>query len=133
MNEFMIIKYFKYFIILVVGLFVDGLGGYDVFLKTLLLLTVLDFITGILGGIYQKNLSSNYGFRGIIRKVTIYLFVALAVAVQNFIGGEIPLREIVISFYVINESLSILENGGKIIPYPPRLKEVLEQLKEEKV
>lgn len=120
----------KYLLALVGGFFVSILGGFDTLLQTVLFLTVLDFVSGVLGGIFQKNLSSEYGFKGIIKKVFMYLIIALAVSIQKVTGDTIPIRDTVIIFYIVNESLSILENVGKVVSYPEKLKEIIVQLKE---
>lgn len=49
----------------------------------------------------------------------------------NLIGGDkSPLRTVVISFYIANEGLSILENVGKFVQYPKPLRNFLEQLRD---
>ena len=45
-------------------------------------------------------------------------------------GGKVPLREVVIMFYIANEALSLLENAAEFIPVPDKLKEVLLQLRD---
>lgn len=122
--------YIKYFVSGIGGLLAYYLGGFDLLLKTVLMLTILDFCTGVLGGIYQKNLSSEYGYKGIIKKVYMYFTICLATVIQHLIGNTIPIREMVILFYIVNESLSILENVGKVITYPEKLKQIILQLKE---
>lgn len=130
-----ITNYFSRFSVIIsffVGVIVAALGGYDVLLKTLLCLTVLDFLTGVLCSLYSgKGLSSEYGFKGIIKKIFIYLTVAIAVIIEKAIGGTIPLREIVLTFYIVNEGISNLENIGKVIEYPEQLKQALSVLRGE--
>lgn len=99
-------------------------------LKALVALVVLDYITGVLKAIYTKTLSSSVGFKGLIRKIVIFIVVATAVIVQMIIGDSIPLREIVIIFFICNEGISLLENASEFIPIPDRLKETLIQLRE---
>lgn len=112
------------------GFFVKYLGGYDDILRALVILVVLDYITGVLKGIYTKTLSSEIGFKGLIKKIIVFVVVATAVTVQGVIGDSIPLREIVIIFFVCNEGISLLENASEFIPIPERLKEVLIQLRD---
>lgn len=111
------------------GFIVSQLGGLDTLLKALLFLSVLDYVTGILSALYNKKLNSETGYKGIIKKVFIYCIVALSYCVQGVTGDSVPIRDIVVMFYIVNESLSILENGGKVISYPDKLREILEQLK----
>lgn len=108
-------------------------GGYDILLATIVLLVILDYVSGILKAIYNKKLSSAVGYKGIIKKVMIFLAIALACAIQAAIADTIPLREVTIVFFVCNEGISLLENAAAIIPIPDRLKEVLLQLRDKDV
>lgn len=114
------------------GFLCQWLGGWDVILKALVALVILDYITGVLKAIYTKTLSSHVGFKGLIRKIIIFIVVATAVIVQSVIGDSIPLREIVIIFFVCNEGISLLENASEFVPIPEKLKETLIQLREKK-
>ena len=106
------------------------LGGYDLLLKTVICLTVLDFITGTGQAIYNKTFTTGACAKGTMKKVFIYLTVALSVIVGHFIGDNIPIREIVITFYIVSEGMSTLENIGKVIDYPAKLKEIFQSLNE---
>lgn len=112
------------------GFLCDFLGGWDVILKALVALVVLDYITGVLKGIYTKTLSSSIGFKGLIRKIIIFIVVATAVIIQSVVGDAVPLREIVIIFFVCNEGISLLENASEFVPIPDKLKNTLIQLRE---
>ena len=129
----MIEKIFNYFSIiggLVGGFLSQYLGGYDVILKALIALVIMDYITGVLKAISTKTLSSSIGFIGLLRKFTIFIVVASAVIIQSVVGDTIPLREIVIIFFVCNEGISLLENASEFIPIPDKLKETLIQLRD---
>lgn len=129
----MIEKVFNWFSIvggLVGGFLCDYLGGCDVMLKALVALVILDYVTGVLKAIYTKTLSSAVGFKGLIRKIVIFIVVATAVIVQSVIGDAIPLREIVIIFFVCNEGISLLENASEFVPIPTKLKDTLIQLRD---
>lgn len=107
-------------------------GGGDALIWTLVTLVILDYITGVVKGIYNAVLSSDVGRRGILKKVMLLIVVALANVVQQLIGGSVPVREIVIMFFVVNEGLSILENVAATgLPIPQKLKNVLLQLRDE--
>ena len=108
------------------------LGGYDLALSTMLSLTVIDFITGVVVALVKGKFMASKCAEGIIKKVFIYITVALAVVVQRFIGDTIPLRETVIIFYIVSEGMSCLENIGKVAPYPEALKNALAHLNEGK-
>lgn len=114
------------------GFLCQHLGGWDVILKALVTLVILDYVTGVLKAIATKTLSSAVGFKGLIRKIIIFIVVATAVIVQSVIGDSIPLREIVIIFFVCNEGISLLENASEFIPIPDKLKDTLIQLRDKK-
>lgn len=99
-------------------------------LRALVVLVVLDYVTGVLKAIYNKKLSSEVGFKGLIKKIIVFIVVATAVIVQSVIGDSIPLREIVIIFFVCNEGISLLENASEFVPIPEKLKETLIQLRD---
>ncbi len=114
----------------VIGGTISGLfGGFDGVLYALIVLMVLDYISGLIKAYCNKNLSSSIGFKGILKKMLILVMVAAAVALEEFLGDGLALREIVIVFYACNEGLSILENTAAFLPYPQKVKEVLEQLR----
>ena len=106
------------------------LGGIDGFLYALIAFTVIDYITGVMCAITDKNLSSSVGFKGICRKVLIFTMVGIGNIVDVYVLGEGGvLRTAVIFFYLSNEGVSILENSAHLgLPIPEKLKVVLEQL-----
>lgn len=112
------------------GIIVSLFGGWDIMLYTILLFCVLDYFTGILKAIYKKELSSEIGFKGIVKKIMVFVVIAVAYNMQKITGNMIPLREIVIVFFICNEALSILENAAEFIKIPQQLKDVLLQLRE---
>jgi toxin secretion/phage lysis holin len=111
------------------GFFVQYLGGFDKFLYGLLCLMVIDYISGLIKAAYNQKLSSQIGFKGILKKIMVLVVVAASVVVQNTIGGSNPIREITIVFYMCNEGISILENAGEFLPIPKRLKDIFIQLR----
>ena len=111
------------------GWLVVNLGGQDKWLMALVAFVVLDYITGWIKAWFTKTLSSEVGFRGIIKKIMIFVVVGTAVVLQNLITGELPLRDMVVCFYLSNEGISLLENIAEFIPLPAKLKEVLIQLR----
>ena len=108
------------------------LGGFDGFLYALIAFTVIDYITGVMCAITDKNLSSSVGFKGICRKVLIFTLVGIGNIVDVYVLGQGGvLRTAVIFFYLSNEGVSIMENSAHLgLPIPAKLKEVLEQLHE---
>ena len=108
------------------------LGGVDGLMTTLIIFMVIDYITGVMCAITDKNLSSSIGFKGICRKVLIFTLVGIGNIVDVYVLGQGGvLRTAVIFFYLSNEGVSILENSAHLgLPIPEKLKEVLEQLHE---
>lgn len=106
------------------------LGGCDGLLYALLVFVVVDYITGVMCAINDKTLSSAVGFKGICRKVLIFLLVGIANILDvQVIGTGSVLRTAVIFFYISNEGISLLENAGHLgLPIPEKIKVVLEQL-----
>ena len=106
------------------------LGGGDGLLYALIAFVVVDYITGVMCAIADKKLSSQVGFKGICRKVLIFVLVGVAniLDVQVLAAGSV-LRTAVIFFYLSNEGVSMLENAGRLgLPIPQKLKDVLAQL-----
>lgn len=106
------------------------LGGADGFLYALIAFVVIDYITGVMVAIADKNLSSSVGFKGICRKVLIFALVGIANVIDVCVLGQAGvLRTAVIFFYISNEGVSLLENSAHLgLPIPAKLKDVLEQL-----
>ena len=106
------------------------LGGCDGLLYALLAFVVIDYITGVMCAISDKTLSNEVGFRGICRKVLIFLLVGIANILDvQVIGTGSVLRTAVIFFYISNEGVSLLENAAHLgLPVPEKIKIVLEQL-----
>ena len=106
------------------------LGGCDGLLYALIAFVVIDYITGVMCAVVDKKLSSSVGFKGIFRKVLIFVLVGVANILDvNVIGTGSVLRTAIIFFYLSNEGVSFLENAGHLgLPIPAKLKAVLEQL-----
>lgn len=106
------------------------LGGCDGLLYALIAFVVIDYITGVMCAVADNKLSSTVGFKGICRKVLIFLLVGIANVLDvQVIGSGSVLRTAVIFFYISNEGVSLLENATHLgLPVPDRIKTVLEQL-----
>lgn len=106
------------------------LGGIDIALQSLLIVIVIDYLTGIASAIYNKELSSKIGFKGIIKKFSYLLVVALSVVIDNLLGQSGLIRSLVIYFFVANDGLSIIENMAEMnVKLPQKLIDALEQIK----
>ena len=106
------------------------LGGCDGLLIALVVFVTVDYITGVMCAVADKKLSSEVGFKGICRKVLIFLLVGIANILDvQVIGTGSVLRTAVIFFYISNEGVSLTENAAHLgLPIPEKLKTVLEQL-----
>jgi toxin secretion/phage lysis holin len=105
-------------------------GGMDGLIYALLVFVIADYITGVMCAIADKNLSSEVGFKGICKKVLIFVMVGIGHIMDTYlIGNGEVLRTAVIFFYCSNEGASMLENAGHLgLPIPAKLKDILEQL-----
>lgn len=110
------------------GLFIGPVNG---LLIALIVFVITDYVTGFASAIVRKELSSSVGFKGLARKVLIFLIVGIANVLDVYVlGANAVLRTAVILFYICNEGLSIIENAGEIgLPIPKKLKDVLAQLR----
>ncbi len=106
------------------------LGGCDGLLIALVVFVAVDYLTGVMCAISDKKLSSEVGFKGICRKVLIFLLVGIANILDvQVIGTGSVLRTAVIFFYLSNEGVSLLENAAHLgLPVPEKMKDILAQL-----
>lgn len=105
------------------------LGGCDGLLIALVAFVVIDYVTGVMCAIVDKKLSSEVGFRGIFKKILIFLMVGITHLLDvNVIGSGSVLRTAAVFFYISNEGVSLVENAAHLgLPIPAKLKAVLEQ------
>ena len=99
-------------------------------LYALVAFVVIDYITGVMCGIADRKLNSEVGFKGIAKKILIFLLMGIANILDvNVIGTGSVLRTAVVFFYISNEGVSLLENAAHLgLPVPEKMKKVLEQL-----
>lgn len=106
------------------------LGGIDIALKSLIIMMIIDYITGVLSAIYNKKVNSKIGFKGILKKFSYILIIAVSVIIDGVLGQTGTIRTLVIYFFVANDGISILENVAEMnIPLPQKLIDTLEQLR----
>ncbi|MBQ7560947.1 MAG: phage holin family protein [Synergistaceae bacterium] len=105
-------------------------GGIDGLLQVLIAFSVIDYITGIIAACLNHELSSRVGFRGIVKKVILFMFVGMAHLLDLYLPGDSgSIRAVVCLFYVVNEGISIIENAEKIgVPIPKPLHNMLAKL-----
>jgi toxin secretion/phage lysis holin len=109
------------------------LGGVDGFMYALITFVVIDYVTGLMVAVLERKLSSEVGFRGIFKKVLIFVMVGIGNIVDiHLIKNGSAIRTAVIFFYISNEGISIIENSAKVgLPIPEKLKDILKQLNKE--
>lgn len=109
------------------------LGECDGLMYALIAFVIADYVTGVMCAVSDKQLSSEVGFKGICRKVLIFVLVGMAnILDMHVIGTGCVLRTAVLFFYISNEGVSVLENAGHLgLPVPAKLLDVLEQLHED--
>ena len=107
-------------------------GGVDGLLQVLLAFSVIEYITKMIADGLNKKLSSRTGFRDIIRKVILFMFVGMAHLLDNYLPGDSgSIRAVVCLFYIVNEGLSIIENADIIgVPIPKALHNMLSKIHE---
>ena len=113
----------------IVGAF---LGGVDGFLYALIAFVLIDYLTGVMRAIADKKLSSEVGFKGLFKKMLVFIMVGVGHLIDTqIIGNPGVIRTAVIFFYLSNEGVSLLENAAQLgLPIPEKLKSVLAQLHE---
>lgn len=110
--------------------FVYLMGGFDIALQSLIIVIVIDYLTGIASAVYNKELSSKVGFKGIIKKFCYLLVVGLSVVIDNLTGQSGIIRSLVIYFFVANDGISIIENMAEMnVKLPKKLIDSLEQIR----
>ena len=111
------------------GLLAGVWASISLVLQVLLLLMVLDFVTGIVVAIQQQNVESHKGYLGIGKKVIVLVLIAATAIIQQHLQIDLPLTEVVAGFYIANEFISILENAAAAgVPVPGALRDVLAKL-----
>ena len=113
-----------------VGFIAWFFGGIDGLLQVLIAFSIIDYLTGIIAAALNHELSSRVGFRGIVKKVILFMFVGMAHLLDSYLPGDSgSIRAVVCLFYVVNEGISIIENAEKIgVPIPKPLHNMLAKL-----
>ncbi len=115
----------------------ETFGGWDSFLRALVMFMAVDYITGMtVALVFHKSqktenggASSRVGYKGIVKKISMLLLVALAVRMDE-ISGTHYIRNATIFFFLGNEGLSVMENLALMgVKYPKILKNALEEIR----
>ena len=104
----------------IVGLSGWFFGGLDGFIKVLITCTVIDYISGVCRAGSEGKISSSVAFKGIARKIVMFLLVGIAHIIdEHMLGNTQALKTAVCLFYIGNEGISIIENAEKLgVPIP---------------
>lgn len=105
-------------------------GPWDAPIIVLLCVVAMDYLTGVAYAAVSKELCSTVGFKGLVKKVFIFVLVALAAMLDKLAPATNgAVRSAVCMFYIANEGISILENAGRLgLPLPETLKNALAKL-----
>lgn len=115
------------------NLFIFLLGDFDFLLKSILILMLLDYITGICKAFIKNKMNSSIGAKGIIKKVGYLCIITISVVLDQILGTNGSLRTLIITSFIFNEMISIIENSSEMgIKIPDTLKNALEKLNKEK-
>lgn len=112
---------------------VYAFGGVDLILRVLLFFIVLDYITGLMKAFKNKDLSSSVGWNGLMKKIGTLIAVIVAHQMDKIdpTGSQL-FRNAVVTFFIANEGVSLVENLAIIgVPIPSILKRALKAWKEE--
>lgn len=108
------------------------LGGWDILINTIIIFMILDYVSGMSASWLTKSWSSEIGYKGLLKKGMIIVMIIMSVRLDNILGDEMLFRNVVTFFYISNEGISIIENCVKLgLPIPAKIKNALEQIKEE--
>ena len=112
---------------------VYAFGGVDLILRVLLFFIVLDYMTGLMKAFKNKELSSSIGWNGLMKKIGTLIAVIVAHQMDKIdpTGSQL-FRNTVVTFFIANEGVSLVENLAIIgVPVPSILKRALKAWKEE--
>ena len=112
------------------GFLSELLGGWNVLTHAIVFFVLVDYLTGLAKAFVKKEVSSEVGFNGIFKKTLIFIVIPVSVEMQKIIGDGVPLRDIVIMFYIANEGISLIENVSEFLPIPEKIKDIFIQLRD---
>lgn len=109
------------------------LGGWDMALKVLITFIVIDYISGLMKAVYNKEVSSSIGYKGLLKKGSIFLVLIVANLLDLATNANAPIfRTMACYFYIANEGISVLENLSMMeVPIPTPIKDMLEKMKKD--
>lgn len=111
-------------------------GGWDTGLVTLVIFMCIDYVSGlVVAGVFHNSkktktgaLESKAGWKGLCRKGMSLLFVLIAYRLDLEIGSNY-IRDAVIIGFIVNETISIVENAGLMgVPLPKVINKAIDIL-----
>jgi len=121
---------------IVAGALIAIWAGLIPLVQLLLILILIDIVSGVVVAIQERRLSSDVAWKGMTRKAMSLLMVAMAGVIQHYAAdlvGNLPLQTAVAGFYCAGEVLSILENATNAgLPVPEILRQTLAKISPEK-
>lgn len=118
------------------GMISQVFGGWDAALITLLIFMAIDYASGlVVAGVFQASdksasgsLSSVACWQGLLKK-GMTLVIVLVAARLDIVLGTAFVRDAVVIAYIVNETISIIENAGLMgLPVPDVIMSAIEQL-----
>ena len=106
-------------------------GPFSETFETLLILMVIDYMTGISAAYINPNMKLDSGKcgTGALKKVVILLLISATYRIDLI--GQTMAKDVVMLFFIGREGLSILENAANCgLPIPQKLKDTLAQFTE---
>ena len=118
------------------GVIASLFGGWDAGLATLVMFMAIDYVSGlVVAGVFHNSkktssgaLESKAGWKGLCRKGMSILFVLIAYRLDLAIGSNY-IRDAVIIGFIVNETISIVENAGLMgVPLPEVINKAIDIL-----
>jgi len=115
------------------------IGGWDINIQALFILMIIDYVTGLMVATIFKaspktksgTLSSRVGFKGLVKKSMMMLLVIIGHQLDIVIGWDNMVRTGLIIAFILNETLSVIENAGLMgVAIPAPLKKSIDVLRD---
>jgi len=109
-------------------------GSLPVTFQILIVVMLLDIVTGFIRSALDKTVSSGMAWKGVLKKALSIMVVLLGASLQHMSGITLPIAESLAAFYIYVEAVSLLENAAAVgVPIPQFLRDILAQLNPEKM
>ena len=118
------------------GAISQAFGGWDSAMMTLLIFMAIDYASGlVVAGVFHSSDKSETGalnsiacWQGLLKK-GMTLVIVLVASRLDIVLGTAFVRDAVVIAYIVNETISIIENAGLMgLPVPDVIMSAIEQL-----